>query len=194
MYVCMYVWVCIYIIYIYTCVCVCVCVCVCLSVWARVFSLSAFFSLYMYVYIYTLWHTHTLTLSFSLSLSLSGTQSWPNNGQDFTAGSEVYGVFAGAVKTNLAQVLRAASHRIEIEKIASVARRAGSSVTVTYLIHPDDTGKDLRTVGSLLEKAQSPAIKDAVVGNLAAFAATAQTTNPAAQGISKPRAWARGYR
>ena len=100
-------------------------------------------------------------------------------------GSEVYGVFAGAVKINLAQVLRAASHRIEIEKIASVARRAGSSVTVTYLIHPDDTGKDIRTVGSLLEKAQSPAIKDAVVGNLAVFAASAQTTNPAAQGISQ---------
>jgi hypothetical protein len=101
---------------------------------------------------------------------------FPGDVSRLAPGSEAYGVFATAVKTNVAQTLRVATHRIEIEKIdsASTSRRAGG-VKVSYLIHPDDTGKDQTTVEELKATAESTEVQNAIVGNQASYTAAAQT-------------------
>ena len=48
---------------------------------------------------------------------------------------------------------------------------------VEYLIHPDDTGKDNTSVEDLEERANSDAVRSAVVAGQASYATSAQTTN-----------------
>lgn len=102
---------------------------------------------------------------------------FPGDISRLAPGSEAYGVFATGLKTNLAQTLGVATHRVEIEKIegASKSRRAGG-VKVSYLLHPDDTGKDQTTVEELKATAESAEVQNAVVSNLASYTAAAQTT------------------
>jgi len=108
---------------------------------------------------------------------VKGGQIFPSGGADLTPGTEAYGVFAGAFKTNLAQVLRIASHRVEIDTISATVSGRRSSITVNYVIHPDDTGKDSTTPQDLLVKAESPSVKMGIVSNQATYAASAQTSN-----------------
>jgi hypothetical protein len=104
---------------------------------------------------------------------------FPGDVSRLAPGSEAYGVFATGTKTNLAQTLRVATHRVEIEKIeaATSSRRAGG-VKVSYLLHPDDTGKDKTTVDALKATAESEAVQNAVVANQAIYSVAAQTTVP----------------
>ena len=53
------------------------------------------------------------------------------------------------------------------------------------MIHPDDTGKDTKSVESLQTLAKSEKISNAVVANHAFYATAAQTTNPNVGKIAK---------
>merc|ERR1719352_1350643 len=86
---------------------------------------------------------------------------------------EAKGVFMAATKTNLATVLRVASHRIEIKDISAATRRS-KGIKVEYLIHPDDTGIDKTTVTDLQKRAGSEAVRSAVVAGQALYATSAQ--------------------
>merc|ERR1712216_673323 len=96
---------------------------------------------------------------------------------DILEDPEAKGVFMAATKTNLATVLRVASHRIEIKDISAATRRS-KGIKVEYLIHPDDTGKDNTSVEDLEERANSDAVRSAVVAGQASYATSAQTDNP----------------
>ena len=126
---------------------------------------------------------------------------------DILEDPEARGVFMAATKTNLATVLRVASHRIEIKDISAATRRSQGikvmrrdacvraftckivshsacsramvrTYQVEYLIHPDDTGKDNTSVEDLEERAASDAVRSGVVAGQASYATSAQTDNP----------------
>ena len=126
---------------------------------------------------------------------------------DILEDPEAKGVFKAATKTNLATVLRVASHRIEIKDISAATRRSQGikvmrrdacvraftckivshsacsramvrTYQVEYLIHPDDTGKDNTSVEDLEERANSDAVRSAVVAGQASYATSAQTDKP----------------
>jgi len=106
--------------------------------------------------------------------------TWPQvfaGSADILEDPEAKGVFMAATKTNLATVLRVASHRIEIKDISAATRRS-QGIKVEYLIHPDDTGKDNTSVEDLEERANSDAVRSAVVAGQASYATSAQTDNP----------------
>ena len=55
---------------------------------------------------------------------------------------------------------------------------------VKYLIHPDDTGIDKTTVEDLQTRAESQAVRSAVVAGQASYATSAQTSNANVNKIS----------
>ena len=55
---------------------------------------------------------------------------------------------------------------------------------VEYLIHPDDTGIDKTTVTDLQKRAESEAVRSAVVAGQASYATSAQTSNANVNKIS----------